>query len=188
MPRPATDKRERLTRAATTLALTQGLDATSLGDIASEAGVPTGSVYYYFKTKDDVASAVVAEVAAQESAKRDGWDDLGDPRARLVAYIRSHLDELPDLRKRGSAAGAVVARLALTTEAPVGSDLIEALLAWLADQFAQLGFAPAAARARALHLATGMEGAAALAHALDDDEPVIHEAAHLERWVASTGA
>ena len=37
----------------------QGVQRTTLADIAERADVPLGNVYYYFKTKDDLIGAVV---------------------------------------------------------------------------------------------------------------------------------
>ena len=38
----------------------QGFNLTTLADIAQEANVPLGNVYYYFKTKESIAEAVIA--------------------------------------------------------------------------------------------------------------------------------
>jgi AcrR family transcriptional regulator len=54
-------KRERLIRTATRLLYRQGFAKTSLADIAQAAEVPLGNVYYYFKTKSELAEAVVEE-------------------------------------------------------------------------------------------------------------------------------
>jgi AcrR family transcriptional regulator len=45
MPRPATDKRERLAAAALDLAYRRGFERASIADIAVHAGVAPGSVY-----------------------------------------------------------------------------------------------------------------------------------------------
>lgn len=190
MPRPATDKRERLTAAATTLAATRGLSRTSLGDIASEAGVAQGSVYYYFRTKEDVARAVIAELSARDVASRQDWSEHEDPRDRLVAYIDSHAQDADDIRAHGCPVGSLCADLRMTSAelADEAASVLRATIDWAAEQFAALGFEAGAAQARALHLVTGIQGAAALANALDDAEPLTREAAHLRRWVASTQA
>ena len=52
-------KRERLIAAACQRVYEQGVEKTTLADIAQAAGVPLGNVYYYFKTKDDIVRAVV---------------------------------------------------------------------------------------------------------------------------------
>ena len=56
MPRK-TDKRVRLIEAAKVLIHQQGFHLTTLADIAQEADVPLGNVYYYFKTKEAIGEA-----------------------------------------------------------------------------------------------------------------------------------
>jgi len=177
MPRPATDKRERLTAAAIHLARTTGLEATTLAAIASEAGVPSGSVYYYFKTKADVATAVADGVADQLAAARAGLPD--EPAAGLTAFLGTYLDDADAIRAHGTL-------LATASAVPGDARAHREALAWIAQQFEGLGFAGAASEARAVHLLAGVEGGAALAHALDDAGPLERESAHLERWVNAT--
>jgi TetR/AcrR family transcriptional regulator, transcriptional repressor for nem operon len=52
-------KRERLVSAAADLLHRQGVQATTLQQIAGAAHIPPGIVYYYFKTRDDLVRAVV---------------------------------------------------------------------------------------------------------------------------------
>ena len=63
MARTHIDKRSRLVSAAVGLAYQNGFEATSLADIAREAKVPLGNVYYYFKTKDEIGEAIVRSSA-----------------------------------------------------------------------------------------------------------------------------
>jgi TetR/AcrR family transcriptional regulator, transcriptional repressor for nem operon len=58
MPK-ASNKRELLTEAANKLFLKKGFNMTTLAEIALDANVPLGNVYYYFKTKTDIAIAVI---------------------------------------------------------------------------------------------------------------------------------
>jgi AcrR family transcriptional regulator len=46
-------KRDRLIAGARETIHRQGVEATTLADIAEASGVPLGNVYYYFKSKDD---------------------------------------------------------------------------------------------------------------------------------------
>ena len=46
------EKRVRLTEAAETLFSQQGVHRTTLADIAQEAEVPLGNIYYHFRTKE----------------------------------------------------------------------------------------------------------------------------------------
>ena len=48
----------------------RGYARTSLLDIAKEAGVPVGNVYYYFKTRDELGDAVIAARMAQFAGLR----------------------------------------------------------------------------------------------------------------------
>jgi len=49
--------RERLLQAAMELFTTQGYEATSLAEVLHRAGVNSGSLYYFFKTKEDLLLA-----------------------------------------------------------------------------------------------------------------------------------
>jgi AcrR family transcriptional regulator len=53
-------KRDRLVAAARELIHRQGIEKTTIADIARAADVPAGNVYYYFKTKDDLIEAAIA--------------------------------------------------------------------------------------------------------------------------------
>src|SRR6185437_2284180 len=63
--RPRPRKRERLVAAASQLVHEQGIERTTLAEIAKAADVPAGNVYYYFKTKDEVVTAVIEAHAQQ---------------------------------------------------------------------------------------------------------------------------
>jgi AcrR family transcriptional regulator len=50
MPKRKADSRTRLLKAAEKITYRQGFGSTALADIAKEARVPLGNIYYYFKT------------------------------------------------------------------------------------------------------------------------------------------
>jgi len=52
-------KRERLITAACETVYQQGIEKTTIADIAAAADIPVGNVYYYFKAKDDIIQAVI---------------------------------------------------------------------------------------------------------------------------------
>src|SRR5258708_37133746 len=83
------DKRTRLIETATKLAYGRGFRETSLADIAEAARVPVGNVYYYFKTKEELAEAVVERRLEEFHAARAEWDRLSSPKERLVAFLGS---------------------------------------------------------------------------------------------------
>src|SRR5215831_18610453 len=82
-------KRERLVAAAAQLLHEQGIERTTLADIAKAADVPAGNVYYSFKTKDDVIAAVIEAHAQQVRATLASIDaHHRSPKGRLKAFVR----------------------------------------------------------------------------------------------------
>lgn len=55
---PAPDKRERILRAAIKVFAQNGFYATRVSEIAKAAGVADGTIYLYFKNKDDVLISI----------------------------------------------------------------------------------------------------------------------------------
>src|SRR5258708_1496393 len=81
-------KRERLVAAAIQLLHQQGIEKTTLVDIALAADVPAGNVYYYFKTKDEIIEAVVDAHVQRSKALLASIDQCHrSPRARLKAFV-----------------------------------------------------------------------------------------------------
>ena len=76
-------KRERLVESARELVHEQGVQRTTLAEVAERAEVPAGNVYYYFKTKDELVGAVV------ESYLREARDLLA-----CLLYTSDAADEL----------------------------------------------------------------------------------------------
>src|ERR1700721_3800422 len=105
MTRTNIDKRSRLVSAAMDLAYRNGFGATSLADIAREADVPLGNVYYYFKTKDEMGEAIVELRLAQMSAQRQRWNEAGSPKDRLCACVQAVFENKDFLEDRACAAG-----------------------------------------------------------------------------------
>ncbi len=91
--RPAADRvdlRARLLDAALACFSRQGIQATSLRDIARHAGVTPALVHYYFGDRQQLQQAVVAErlgpvMAGVHAAMADAGDDLT---AQVGAFVR----------------------------------------------------------------------------------------------------
>jgi len=187
MPRPASDKRERLVVAAAELVAARGLEGATIAAIAERAGVPQGSVYYHLSSKDEIAAAAVEFVAAARAAELAQWTEAPDAQARLVAYLAAASSGARATAASGNAATlAAQLRASAPDAAEAAAAVVRDTVAWAAKQFAELGHPAQAAEARALHLVTGVEGAGQLAHALADPTPVERETAHLSRWVANS--
>jgi TetR/AcrR family transcriptional regulator, transcriptional repressor for nem operon len=62
-----------------------GFEATSFGDIAAAVGISRGNFYYYFRTKDEILSAVIDRRLANTRQLLDQWEaDGADPRKLLL--------------------------------------------------------------------------------------------------------
>lgn len=186
MPRTS-DKPERLRAAAFALTRAKGVDGWTLADVAAEAGIPAGSVFYHFRTKDAMVAGVADELE-RELVATLGACAAEDPAKALAALLDLYRTRGAAIAGHGTALGTLAPQLRRAGAAPRVVEIHDRLIGWVADRFVELGFATGAARARALHLVSGIEGAAALAHALGDPQPLELEAAHLSRWVARANA
>jgi TetR/AcrR family transcriptional regulator, cholesterol catabolism regulator len=90
---PAT--REQILAVAARLFSERGYANTTLRQIAQEAGIQAGSIYYHFDGKDEIAACVLDEgIAAVTDAVRRRLDALpsdADMRSRLGAAVEGHL-------------------------------------------------------------------------------------------------
>jgi TetR/AcrR family fatty acid metabolism transcriptional regulator len=100
---PRADKREAILRAATDIFAERGFFNAQVADVARAAGVAAGTVYLYFRSKDDLlisifertmreaiadAQACVASLACPERSRR------ADPVEQLREVARVHLERL----------------------------------------------------------------------------------------------
>src|ERR687887_394281 len=85
-------KRDRLVESATALFHEQGVQRTTLAEVAERAEVPLGNVYYYFKTKDELVGAVLAGYQEQAATLIDTFErgrrDARDLAVALFAGIQ----------------------------------------------------------------------------------------------------
>ncbi len=101
------EKRQQIIDAAARLMVRQGIEKTSLSDIAKEAGISKGSLYYYYASKNDLIFDItefhINQISAnlfsiiEESKGNASWEDLlkilfdrilaADTRGRLHLYL-----------------------------------------------------------------------------------------------------
>jgi len=88
-------RREQVLAAAAREFSAKGYEASSLRDIAAAAGVLAGSLYYHFKSKDDLFATVHEEGFTQLHAALDAsLTGATDPWAKLEAACAAHLDQV----------------------------------------------------------------------------------------------
>ncbi len=84
------DTREALIRVGTQIIADQGFNTTGINAVLSTAGVPKGSFYYYFPSKEDFGLAVIDGAAEDYAAVLAGF--LNDTRHAPLQRIRNYLD------------------------------------------------------------------------------------------------
>ena len=107
----ASQKRQRLTAAAARVLHEQGVERTTLADIARAADVPVGNVYYYFKTKDELVQAALAEHTARLDELTGRLERLADPRDRLKALVEAWVGQRDVAARHGCPTGTLAAEL-----------------------------------------------------------------------------
>lgn len=189
MGRPASDKKMQLVSAATNLFHRRGFASTSLAEVALHAAVPPGNVFYYFRSKNDLALAVADHWAERIDMSLAAFEHEPDPWLRLSAFIARAGERRADY----AAAGCPIAAINRDLR-QLGSDVATAppsyarQLQWLADQFEAGGVARAAAERRARFLLSSIQGSFVLGHALGDAPLIGDVAADLKRWLATVRA
>jgi TetR/AcrR family transcriptional repressor of nem operon len=177
-------KRERLTAAAMQLVHQQGIERTTLADIAQAADVPAGNVYYYFKTKDEVIAAVI-EAHVQQIRTTLAFIDTRhrSPKSRLKAFVREFTAQSEIVAQHGCPLGSLCSELDKRVNGsslPV-AELMLLPIEWAEDQFRSLGRPDA--RDLAFDLLAAYEGSALLANTMRDPGVLSGAARRIDRWI-----
>lgn len=177
-------KRVRLIESALALVYKHGFGETRLVDIAAEANVPPGNVYYYFKTKEDIGAAIIDERLSQIKTLQKRLGGMDSAQERLCAFVKMTFDNREMLARGGCPTGSLCTELhkeggRLAERSTV---LFQQLLEWLEAQFQTLGKADDS-HGLAVHLLSALQGIAVLAHSLNDPDIVVLEAERLQKWI-----
>ena len=90
------DKRDRILSAAERTFARHGFFAAKVSDVAREAGVADGTIYLYFKSKDDLLISLFERRMAEVNARlREAIAGLA-PADQLRAFIRTYLQLVHD--------------------------------------------------------------------------------------------
>ena len=94
-----TDKREAILRAAVKVFAQKGYFNSKVADIAGEAGIADGTVYLYFKSKDEILHSIFDQAMSVfiDEGKRE-LARLDKPIDRLRKIAELHLERLGDDR------------------------------------------------------------------------------------------
>ena len=180
-------KRERLVAGARQVMHQQGIEKTTIADIAQAAEVPVGNVYYYFKTKDELIDASISSHVQDVHALLASLERHRTPQARLKALVRALSAQRDLAASHGCPMGSLCSELGKRED---GSDhdcsqLLRLPIDWAETQFRQLGRRDA--RDLAVALMASYQGIALLTNSFRDPQLMAREARRLERWIDSLG-
>jgi TetR/AcrR family fatty acid metabolism transcriptional regulator len=89
------DKRDALLKAATQVFASRGYFQSQVADIARAAGVAAGTVYLYFRSKEDLLVSIFERTMKDTLAEgQAAIAEVADPRERLRRIARLHLDRM----------------------------------------------------------------------------------------------
>ncbi|AKT30978.1 TetR/AcrR family transcriptional regulator [Pseudomonas syringae pv. actinidiae] len=89
MKKPVHDMRQHIIDVARSLMTNKGYTAVGLAEVLSTAGVPKGSFYYYFKSKEEFGQALLEEYFSEYLGRVDAlMARPGTGAERLLAYFR----------------------------------------------------------------------------------------------------
>ncbi|HEX8143328.1 MAG TPA: TetR/AcrR family transcriptional regulator [Pyrinomonadaceae bacterium] len=92
---PVADKREAILRAATRVFARNGYFNSKVADIARDAGVADGTVYLYFKSKEEILHSIFDRSVGEAITEgRRQLLSITDPREKLRRIAHLHLERL----------------------------------------------------------------------------------------------
>ncbi len=180
-----TGKRARLVAAARQMVHQQGVEKTTLADIAQAAGVPLGNVYYYFKTKNDIVRAVVETHLDEANAMLAAIEGAyATPRERLKAVFGQLSQQSELIAQYGCPRGSLCTELDKRADGPgITAELMRVPLEWAARQFQEMGRPDG--RDLAIELIARYQGTALLANTFRDPGLMEREAVRFAQWIDS---
>jgi TetR/AcrR family transcriptional regulator, transcriptional repressor for nem operon len=182
---PIPDKRRRLVESARLVLHQQGVEKTTLADIAHAADVPVGNVYYYFKTKDELVQAAIDAHAQDIQTMLASFDRHRSPKARLKALARALTDQRELAARYGCPHGTLCSELDKRDDGlgQAGAILMQLSIDWVEQQFRSMGRRDA--RDLAVAMIAAYQGIMLLTNTFRQPELIVREARRLERWIDS---
>ncbi len=181
-------KRDRLVEAAKTMFYQQGVTRSTLAEIAQQAQVPLGNVYYHFRTKEALIEAVIQVHVQELEAMFAGWEQqYTDPRRRLVALLAMGLEEGKMLARYGCPHGSLCQELDKDDNqlSRIAATLFQVYLDWTQLQFHLLGTTQQEANDLAVDLISSLQGIYLLTNSFRSPELLNRKLHRLETWICA---
>lgn len=178
-------KRDRLVEAAKDIFYHQGVTRTTLADIAQQADVPLGNVYYYFRTKEAVIEAVIQDHLQDLQAFLARLSLHPHPRQRLLALVSAGQESEQEVARYGCPHGSLCQELDKEGSQPasMASQLFETYLDWAETQFRLLGKDEQEAKDLALDLISSLQGTFLLTNSFRSPELLERKLQRVASWL-----
>jgi AcrR family transcriptional regulator len=185
------DKRDVLIATAAGLFWRQGYAVTSLADISTHSGIPLGNIYYYFKSKAELALGV-ADIFAVETGNMlaDITEADQNPRARLQLLIEKLAQSLKSRVEHGCpiALGIRDFRNDSPAAAARAAEAFSLLIGFIGRELGRSGIRPSTALGIARNAVTEWQGGIMLAHGLKDPAVLVESFRRIEWLLIATPA
>jgi TetR/AcrR family transcriptional repressor of nem operon len=181
------DKRERLISSARKLFHQEGYNQTSIADIADDSGVPVGNVYYYYKTKADIATAVLEERKQSFEKWYEELEKIPYPQDRLITMLSDISQYKHLVVKYGCPVGSLCQELTKGEGGQPISKMADGLLKmqikWATKQFREMG--KKRPNELGLEWISSIHGTSLVANAMNDPKIIDDGIKRLKAWVKS---
>jgi AcrR family transcriptional regulator len=190
MTKASLSTRDRIVRSAAELFYGEGIRATSVDAIAERAGLTKRTLYYHFRSKDDLVAAYLQAQDQPTLALYARWfaQTPGGIADKIEGIFSRFADAASSQKWRGCGFLRTVAELANTPGHPAikaGATHKKHFEAWLKTIFADAGLAdPASLASRILVLLDG----AATVMLIHRDRTYVHVAGKLARQLVTAAA
>jgi len=176
-------KRDRLILSAAELFHAQGVQKTTIAQVAERADVPAGNVYYYFKTFEELVDAVIAHHLGLVRHNLERLSSRRSPKARVKGLVELWSTSADLVAENGCPLGSLSSELNKLhdLETPHEAELLSEVLDFIERQLRELGRRDA--RALAVTTLSRIQGAALLANTFSDASIMRDEVRRIERWL-----
>ncbi|TDH37764.1 TetR/AcrR family transcriptional regulator [Pseudohoeflea suaedae] len=171
MAKKGDERREAIAAAAADLFWRCSFAGSSIGDIARAAGVPQGNMFYYYKTKADIALAVADIFLSETSALVAEAANVSTEAEERCRFLLRRLQQSNRSRmERGCPISLAVRdfRDGAPDASARAAESFTRLMEFLAGEFGRSGQRPSQALSHARSLIAEWQGGIALAHAFSD--------------------
>ncbi|MBA8899821.1 TetR/AcrR family transcriptional regulator [Phyllobacterium sp. P30BS-XVII] len=178
------DKRDILVATAAGLFWRQGFAVTSLAHIAAESRIPLGNIYYYFRTKAELARGVAdIFVAETDDMLTEIVEADQEPRKRLQLLIEKLAHSLKSRVENGCpiALGIRDFRHESPQAAERAAEVFSLLIGFIGRELGRTGLRPSTALATARNAVAEWQGGIMLAHGLKDPTVLAESFRRMER-------